>query len=284
MTECKGVLKVRWTATEVAMLTEEWSNVCACPNAKSLKGDDLNQTIFERYNARCARTKQLRRSPLAVATQRVRMVNFARFVVNFNHAALTQGRTTWFDLSNEEQLRVEIPNEWRRQMTTFTQEMFNTFKRFILPMENAHGAKRKQIKKLRTKHKKASSQSSNSQKQRAFRLERQPCWTTREKVLLAQRWGDFMKHEQLTLKEFEGMTFDKSCTYLASSTRSAFSAWRKSRTLLSSWRFISAFNMQHQPGWFKLKETERELLITWTELPDDFDDIDLEVTMGTIPT
>ncbi|KAF1792990.1 hypothetical protein GQ600_9829 [Phytophthora cactorum] len=275
--ECKGALKIRWTTVEVAMLTEEWANVCASPGYKVLKGDDLNQAIFNRYNARCARTRQLRRSPHAVATQRDRMVRFARFVADFDRAELAKGRRVWLDLSNEEQLQFNIPNKWRRQVATFTLDILNTFKRSILPAENAHNiAKHKKAKKLAVehkrviskcsaKHKKVSSQSIAKHKKVTTSVEPQPCWTTEE------------KHKGFTLEDVEKMTFDKSYKCLASSKRSSFSTWRKLRTLLSSWRFIHSFNVKHQPGWFELSETERDLLIAWGDLPDNFEDIEVAV-------
>ncbi|OWZ07050.1 hypothetical protein PHMEG_00020611 [Phytophthora megakarya] len=273
--ECK-FLKVRWSPLEVVMLTEEWTDVCIRPDAKSLKIEDMNKAIFEKFNARCARTKQIRRSPEAVVTQRGRMVQFAKFVVEFDRNAIGHGRRPWFDLSVDEQLKIDIPNEWKRQVTTFTQELLNTFKQIILPLEHTHAfGKRKKMKKLVTKRKKISIRSSKSQ-QKMARVEH-PYWTTQEKVLLAQRWGYFMKHEQLTLTEFETMPYDKSCTFLAFSARSSFSAWRKSRTLLSSWKFINTFNKQHDPGWFELTESERDVLIAWSELPDNFEDLDRDV-------
>ncbi|KAI9993203.1 hypothetical protein PInf_015274 [Phytophthora infestans] len=101
--------------------------------------------------------------------------------------------------------------------------MLDTFKRYILPAENAHYvAKRKTAKKRSMKHK-------------------------------------------------------KSHKCLAMSSHSSFSAWRKLRTLLSSWRFIHDFNAKHQPGWFELTEAERDLLIAWGELPDNFEDIERDV-------
>ncbi|KAG2766134.1 hypothetical protein JG687_00004137 [Phytophthora cactorum] len=287
--ECKGALKIRWTTVEVAMLTEEWANVCASPGYKVLKGDDLNQAIFNRYNARCARTRQLRRSPHAVATQRDRMVRFARFVADFDRAELAKGRRVWLDLSNEEQLQFNIPNKWRRQVATFTLDILNTFKRSILPAENAHNiAKHKKAKKLAVehkrviskcsaKHKKVSSQSIAKHKKVTTSVEPQPCWTTEEKVHVVKRCAKFMKHKGFTLEDVEKMTFDKSYKCLASSKRSSFSTWRKLRTLLSSWRFIHSFNVKHQPGWFELSETERDLLIAWGDLPDNFEDIEVAV-------
>ncbi|KAG3062472.1 hypothetical protein PI124_g5493 [Phytophthora idaei] len=276
--ECKGALKIRWTTVEVAMLTEEWANVCASPGYKVLKGDDLNQAIFNRYNARCARTRQLRRSPHAVATQRDRMVRFARFVADFDRAELAKGRRVWLDLSNEEQLQFNIPNEWRRQVATFTLDILNTFKRSILPAENAHNiAKHKKAKKLAVEHKKVISKCSAKHKKVTTSVEPQPCWTTEEKVHVVKRCAKFMKHTGFTLEDVEKMTFDKSYKCLASSKRSSFSTWRKLRTLLSSWRFIRSFNVKHQPGWFELSETERDLLIAWGDLPDNFEDIEVAV-------
>ncbi|KAG7377530.1 hypothetical protein PHYPSEUDO_011503 [Phytophthora pseudosyringae] len=281
MVECKSALKMRWTAAEVAMLTEEWATVCATPEAKTRRGDEMSKTIFDRYNARCARTRQLRRSPLAVATQRDRMFRFAKFVADFDRTALAQGRRAWLDLSNEEQLEVDIPAAWRRQLTTFTQDVFNMFQRVILPKStDGEGTRRKKSTKRGTKHTKVSSQALGKQQEVVSRVEHQPCWTSEEKVLLVQRWGGLMKHEGLTLEQFEMMTYNKSSKCLASATRSSFTAWRKSRILLSSWRFIAAFNKRHRPGWFDLKEAERDSQITWGELPDNFEDIEREVFLA----
>ncbi|KUF64799.1 hypothetical protein AM587_10015135 [Phytophthora nicotianae] len=273
--ECKSALKMRWTTVEVSMLTEEWANVCDSPDCKRLKGDNLSQVIFDRYNARCARTRQLRRSPQAVATQRDRMFRFAQFVANFDRAAPAKGSRVWFDLSSEEQLRVDIPMVWRRQLTTFTPDIFDTFKRSILPAEN--GENRKRAKKSVINNKKVKSQSSTKRQKVSAYVEPQPCWSTDEKVKLVKRCVRVMKLKGITLEDVEEMTYDKSFKCLASSKRSSFSAWRKLRTLLSSWRFICSFNVKHQPGWFELMETERDLLIAWGDLPDNFEDIEGQV-------
>ncbi|KAF4040894.1 hypothetical protein GN244_ATG06936 [Phytophthora infestans] len=276
--ECKSPLKMRWTTVEATMLTEEWAGVCASPDYKVLTGEDVSQVVFERYNSRCARTRQLRRSPQAVAVQRDRMARFAQFVADFDRTELPHGRRAWFDLSSEEQLQFDIPNEWRRQLATFTLDMLDTFKRYILPAENAHFvAKRKTAKKRSMKHKKASSRVSSKRRELVVCVEHQPCWQTEEEIALILRWGKFMKHKGLTLAEFEIMAFDKSHKCLAMSSHSSFSAWRKLRTLLSSWRFIHDFNAKHQPGWFELTEAERDLLIAWGELPDNFEDIERDV-------
>ncbi|KAL4128444.1 hypothetical protein PRIC2_007431 [Phytophthora ramorum] len=150
MAEAKSALKVRWTTKEVAMLVEVWADICYAPGAKRLKGEQLNKAIFDQYNARCARTRQLRRSPTAVNTQRTRMTHFARFVSDFDRAQLSQGRRTWFQLSSEEQLDMDIPNEWRRQITIFSPELLNTFKRCILPVEDAQPGGNKRDKKRKS--------------------------------------------------------------------------------------------------------------------------------------
>ncbi|KAL4171239.1 hypothetical protein KRP22_009337 [Phytophthora ramorum] len=276
MAEAKSALKVRWTTKEVAMLVEVWADICCAPGAKRLKGEQLNKAIFDQYNARCARTRQLRRSPTAVNTQRTRMTHFARFVSDFDRAQLSQGRRTWFQLSSEEQLDMDIPNEWRRQITIFSPELLNTFKRCILPVEDAQPGGNKRDKKRKsvcTLQQSASQPSRKQQKETTY----QPVWTLQDSVCLARRWGDFMKTEGLTLEEFQQMTYGSSCEHFAVSARSAFSAWRKVRSLVSSWRFICAFDAQHQPGWFELMEAERDLLIKWGELPDNFEDIEREV-------
>ncbi|KAL3661549.1 hypothetical protein V7S43_013309 [Phytophthora oleae] len=78
------------------------------------------------------------------------------------------------------------------------------------------------------------------------------------------------------------MTYNESCKSLASSTppRSPFTAWRKARTLLVSWRFITAFNKKQQQGWFELTEAERDSKIMWEELPDKFEEIEPEVFLA----
>ncbi|KAF1786818.1 hypothetical protein GQ600_23200 [Phytophthora cactorum] len=245
--ECKGALKIRWTTVEVAMLTEEWAKVCASPGYKVLKGDDLNQAIFNRYNARCARTRQLRRSPHAVATQRDRMARFARFVADFDRAELAMGPENAHNIAKHKKAK-KLAVEHNRV-----------------------------ISKCSAKHKKVSSQSIAKHKKVTTSVESQPCWTTEEKVHVIKRCARFMKHKGFALEDVEKMTFDKSYKCLASSKRSSFSTWRKLRTLLSSWRFIRSFNVKHQPGWFELSETERDLLIAWGDLPDNFEDIEVAV-------
>ncbi|KAK1932341.1 hypothetical protein P3T76_012335 [Phytophthora citrophthora] len=272
--ECKSALKMRWTAPEVMMLTDEWAKVCVDPNTSKLRGDDLNKVIFERYTSRCVQMRQARRSPPAVLTQCDRMFHFARFVFDYDSEEVTQGRSSWFQLSDKQRREIEIPKEWRRQVAVFSPNTFSSFKHIIIP--HSGGVMSKKSKKWSSKNKKVTSQTTGKQ-QRVVKI--QPGWSTKEKVRLVQRWTNFMKEKDLSLENFETMTYKESCKSLASSTppRSPFAAWRKARTLLTAWRFITAFNKEHQPGWFELTEVERDSKIKWEELPNKFEDIEDEV-------
>jgi hypothetical protein len=280
--ESQGALKLRWSKQEVKMLVEEWAEVCKTQGTGTLRAEQLNEIIFDRYNARCVRVRELRRSPAAVSTQRDRMLHFAIFVVEFDRTELAQGRRSWYQLSEDEQLQVFIPNEWGRQRTTFTPQVFETFKRVILPTATAGGSKRKKNKKTKwgSKRVKVSAQPTVKREQGVVPVEPHPCWTPQEEALLADRWGRFMQYKALTLRAFEEMAYNQSCQRLASSTRPSVAAWRKTRALLTSWRFISSFNTQHHPGWFERSETERDQLIKWGELPNTFEDIERNVFLA----
>ncbi|KAG1696406.1 hypothetical protein DVH05_018538 [Phytophthora capsici] len=268
--ECKSALKMRWSAPEAAMLAEEWAKVCVDPLTSQLRGEDLNKVLFDRFNIRCVQSRQPRRSPQAVLTQRDRMFYFARFVVNFDSKQLVQGRSSWFQLSSNQRREIEMPSEWRRQAAIFSPETLNTFQRVIIP--HLRGKKSKNGKKWSSKGKKTPQKVVKSQ----------PAWSMEEKVRLVQRWGDFIKKKELPLEEFEAMTYNDSCKSLASlkPRRSPFAAWRKARTLVVAWRFITAFNKKHQPGWFELMEEERDSKIKWEDLPDKFEDIEPQVFLA----
>ncbi|KAE9132490.1 hypothetical protein PF010_g3155 [Phytophthora fragariae] len=266
--ECKVALKVRWTATEVTMLVEEWAALCTTPGSKTLTGERLSKAIFDRYNGRCIRTGQLRRSPAAVDTQRNRMVHFVRFVYDFDCRERAQGRRPWSELSSEEQLKVDIPLEWKRQVTTFTPEAFTVFKNVILPTEGQVGRV--------LKHKRRFTKSDKPRAQ--VRIERQPRWSSQDEVLLATQWGLFLRRESLTLAEFMEIDYSsRSCRRLVCPGRSSIASWRKLCALVVSWQFISAFNAQHQPGWFELDDDEQDSQIMWDEIPDNFEALEQEV-------
>ncbi|KAG6610920.1 uncharacterized protein IUM83_08119 [Phytophthora cinnamomi] len=272
--ECRAALKVRWSEEEVTMLVEEWAGVCSTPGSNTLNGERLSKAIFDRYNGRCIRTGQLRRSPAAVDTQRNRMTRFARFVSDFDCTEHAHGRRPWFELTNDEQQGIEIPLECRRQLTTFTPAAFNIFKDSILPTESTHsgGLKRKRIFTMNDGHR------VGDKPRGKVHVERRPCWTSQEEVLLAKRWGHFMEREKMTLAEFMETNYSsRPCRRLESPGRSSFMAWKKLRALIRSWEFITAFNAQHRPGWFELDDNEQDLRLMWGELPDNFEAMEQEV-------
>ncbi|GMF15336.1 unnamed protein product [Phytophthora lilii] len=202
------------------------------------------------------------------------MIRYARFVVDFDRAELATGRRSWHQLSSEEQLEIPIPVEWRRKITTFTPQVFNTFKRAILPTEGAQMAGLKGSK-IRGKARKVCTPADAEQQLPA--VSQSGRWTLQEEILLVKRWGRFMKQENLTLDEFVEMTYSKACKRLTPRGRSSSAAWRKIQSIVSFWSFISAFNANHQPGWFELSDEGQDSKMKWGELPNNFEAMDQEV-------
>ncbi|RLN68219.1 hypothetical protein BBJ28_00006042 [Nothophytophthora sp. Chile5] len=261
VTESGGPAKSRWTAIEVSTLVEAWAEVHNAPGVSRIqRGRGLDRAIFAQYSARCVQSGLRRRSPSALSSQRDRIRRFARFIRDFDRQEAALGRRSWFQLSREEQQRAQVPAELRRQLSTFSSELFQALIRLV---PNDEG--------VRSNGLKSKGESPTIKQRRPCAGARQrPCWTAKEEVRLVHRWGRYAKGEGLTLQAFVANPCGRSFEHFAPANRSSVASWRKIRSLVASHGFISAFNRQHQSGWFDLSDAERDVRTDWTALPPNF--------------
>ncbi|RLN54065.1 hypothetical protein BBJ28_00023569 [Nothophytophthora sp. Chile5] len=265
--ESGGPAKSRWTANEVSALVEAWAEVYDAPGVSRIqRGRGLDRAIFAQYNARCVQSGLRRRSPSALSSQRDRIRRFARFIRDFDRQEMELGHRSWFQLSREEQQRVQIPAELRRQLSTFSSELFQALIRLV---PNDEG--------VRSNGLKLEGESPAIKRRSCAGARPRPCWTAKEEVRLVRRWGRYAKGEGLTLRAFVAKPCGRSLERVAPASRSAVASWRKIRSLVTSHGFISAFNRQHQPGWFDLSDAERDVRTDWIALPPNFEAIERDV-------
>ncbi|KAE9350427.1 hypothetical protein PR003_g5373 [Phytophthora rubi] len=249
-----------WTQSEVSLMVEIWRQLETGVAAYRINSQELVGGIDERIAALLARQITTTRSPGSIGNQRAILYKAVRFISRFDEFQQESENRSWFDLTKEEQGRVEIPTRERKACMNLTRESFNKLVKLksVKKWANSHNVALPKPKTVVVNRETRNLSSCNS-------------WSTADVRVLVRSWSLVMQKSNTLVKDFVTQEYDQSAMLYTPCHHSTKTAWQKMKRLAASYLFIRDFSAQNAPAqWFTLSNGARN---DRSALPADFEDI-----------
>ncbi|EGZ21789.1 hypothetical protein PHYSODRAFT_247300 [Phytophthora sojae] len=262
-----------WTKSDISLLIEIWSDLETGVAACRIDPQDLAGGMDKRIAALLPKQSKTPRSATSISCQRQHLYKAVRFISRFDELQQESGKRSWFDLSKEEQDRVEVPTRERKACENLTRESFIKLLKLksVKKWANANNIALSKPKVVTT---------AVAVNQKTLSLSScHSCWSASELRDLVRSWSLVMKKSRTPVRDFVTQEYDQSSATLYTSWHhSTTSAWRKMKRLAASYLFIRNFDVRNAPAqWFQLSDGTQNSWMDWNALPPDFEDIPREI-------